>query len=92
MSTVVLPSTPEAFRDGHWDDIQPYYEELAVRPLEDVEGWLRDWSRLESLLGEAHTLASIAYTSDTTNSEAEERYLRFSADVGPKAGEQSVRL
>jgi oligoendopeptidase F len=92
MRTVTLPSTPEAFRDGRWEDILPYYEELAVRPLDDVEDWLRDWSRLESLLGEAHTLASIRYTSDTTDPEWEDRYLRFSADVGPKAGEQSVRL
>ncbi len=92
MSTVALPSSPEAFRDAEWLEILPHYEELAKRPLADVEAWLRDWSRLESLLGEAHTLASIAYTVDTTDPEVEARYLRFSSDIGPKAGEQAVRL
>ena len=26
--------TPEAFAEATWDEILPYYEELAVRPLD----------------------------------------------------------
>ena len=43
-----LPDSPDAFADATWDDILPYYEELAARPLDTtaVEAWLRDWSTL----------------------------------------------
>ncbi len=59
---ITLPETSEAFRDATWDDIAPFYEELASRLLDrhNVESWLEDWSRFESLLSEAASLAGFA--------------------------------
>lgn len=91
---IELPSHPDAFRDASWDDIAPLYEQLAtvaVTPA-SAEEWLSAWSRLEELLGEAGTRAMIAYTCDTADPAKEAAYLRFSADIGPKAQEQEVRL
>jgi oligoendopeptidase F len=93
-SAAALPDTPDAFSAAHWDDVAPYYEALATAPLDatTVEEWLAEWSRLESLVGEAGALAMIAYTGDTADPEKEAAYLRFSTEVFPKVDEQGVRL
>jgi len=43
-----LPTSSDAFRDASWADIEPYYQELASRTLDEnsVEQWLADWSEL----------------------------------------------
>ncbi len=55
MSEFALPSSPAAFADASWDDILPFFDALAARPLDraTVEAWLRDWSALDELLTEA---------------------------------------
>ncbi len=93
---IELPATPDAFRNATWDDVRPYYEQLATIHVDDdtaaVELWLSTWSRLDTLVGEAGTLAMIAYTANTADTDAETTYLRFSMDVFPKMEEQQVRL
>jgi oligoendopeptidase F len=90
-----LPTSPETFADAAWEDIAPWYDELALRRLDDdaaVEAWLGDWSRLEALVTEAASLAMIAYTIDTGDAAKEAAHLRFSTDVLPKLEERSVGL
>ncbi len=91
-----LPASPEAFRDAAWDDVLPYYNQLADAPLAgddaSVEAWLAAWSRLDTLIGEAGTLAMIAYTGNTADTAAERAYLRFSMEIFPRLDEQQVRL
>jgi oligoendopeptidase F len=89
-----LPERSEAFAGSRWQDLLPYYEALAAASLDatTVDGWLRDWSRLESLISEAASLAMIAYTCDTADEGKERAHLRFSTEIMPLAEEQSVRL
>jgi oligoendopeptidase F len=89
-----IPESPDAFKEAVWEDVLPFYEELASRPLDtgNVEQWLADWSRFESLLSEASALASFAYTCDTSDPEREAAQLRFGTQISPKAHEQRVRL
>jgi oligoendopeptidase F len=95
---IVLPESPAAFADATWSDIAPYYEALAVAPLASpadgaqIEAWLDAWSKLDMLVGEAGTLAMIAYTANTANEAAERAYLRFSMEIFPTLEEQQVRL
>ncbi|MCA0376530.1 MAG: M3 family oligoendopeptidase [Gemmatimonadetes bacterium] len=93
---IELPASPEAFRDAGWDDVRPWYDQLAELPLAgdggDIERWLATWSRLDTLVGEAGTLAMIAYTGNTADADAEKRYLRFSTEIFPQLDEQQVRL
>ena len=93
---IELPAAPEAFRDATWEDVRPYYEQLATVDVADdtaaIESWLSTWSRLDTLIGEAGTRAMIAYTADTANAAAEQAYLRFSMEVFPKMEEAQVRL
>ena len=89
-----LPESSAALAGATWEDCLPYYQELAAASLDagTLTGWLFDWSRLESLLSEAASLAMIAYTCDTTDSAKEAAHLRFSTEILPKAEEQSVGL
>ena len=94
---IALPLSPDAFRDAAWEDVLPYYDRLATLGLipegsMDVEAWLSTWSLLDTLVGEAGTMAMIAYTADTADTEAERAYLRFSMDIFPRLEEQQVRL
>src|SRR5690349_2555561 len=94
MTALTWPDSPQAFAEATWADIVPYYDDLANRPLDarTVEAWLRDWSALEDLVGEASSLASVAYTCDTTDPAKERAHVRFSSEIGPKLAEQRVRL
>jgi len=85
-------ASPNDLAQAGWADVEPHYERLATSPLDDVEAWLHDWSRFEELLGEAHSLALVAYTCDTADPGREEAQLRFSRDIAPRAREQNVRL
>jgi oligoendopeptidase F len=89
-----LPSSPAAFAKATWNDIAPYYQELAERPWspDTMEAWLHAWSTLEELLTEAAAQAMIAYTIDTGDAEKEADHLRFSTEILPLAEEKSVAL
>jgi len=91
---VRLPESPSAFAEAGWDEIRPYYEELAERPLDasNAEEWLADWSRLDSMVSEAAALANFAYTCDTADPAREAAQLRFGTQIGPQANEQRARL
>jgi oligoendopeptidase F len=92
--TIELPRSPESLANARWENISPYYEALANTPLspDNTESWLSTWSRFEEIVGEAGTLASIAYTCDTKDPEKEAAHLRFAAELAPLQREQQVRL
>ena len=94
MTAPTWPDSPSAFAEATWADLLPYYDDLAQRPLDarSVEGWLRDWTTLEDLVGEAAALASVAYTCDTTDPAKERAHIRFSSEIGPQLAAQRVRL
>ena len=89
-----LPTSADAFRDASWADIEPYYQELASRTLDEnsVEQWLVDWSELESLVSEAGSLAYFAYTCNTADPALEAAQIRHDAEIGPKAQQARSRL
>ncbi len=94
MTVLALPPSPGALAKARWEDVAPYFDDLAERTLDEgtIEGWLRTWSALEELVTEAAALAMIAYTIDTSDPEKEADHLRFSTDVLPKMEERSVEL
>jgi oligoendopeptidase F len=89
-----LPPSPAALAKSEWADITPYFDELAGRDLapENIEPWLREWSRLEELVTEAAARAMIAYTVDTSDRSKEADHLRFSSEILPHMEERSVAL
>jgi oligoendopeptidase F len=91
---LALPKSATEFKDVTWEDVAPYYEELAARPLdrESVESWLQDWSDFEAMLAEAAALAHFAYACNTADAASERAQLRFGSEIDPKADEQRARL
>ena len=94
MTASLLPTSPQAFAQATWDDIAPYFDDLAERPLDEttIDGWLHAWSTLEELITEAASVAMISYTVDTGDPAKEADHLRFSTEIMPKAEERSVAL
>ena len=94
MPVLALPPSPVVLSKARWEDIAPYFDDLAERPLDEatVEGWLQSWSTLEELVTEAAAVAMIAYTIDTSDAEKEADHLRFSTEVLPRMEERSVEL
>ena len=78
---IALPESPNDLAQAPWEEIAPHYERLAEQPLDDVDSWLREWSRFEEILSEAYALAAVAYTCDTTDSAKEAANLRFARDI-----------
>ncbi|MBM4188090.1 MAG: M3 family oligoendopeptidase [Gemmatimonadetes bacterium] len=87
-------TAPADFAAASWDEIAAAYDCLLAQPVDHgtVAGWLAEWSRLESNLSEAASLAMIAYTCDTADSAKEASYRRFAVEIGPRAEEKSVAL
>jgi oligoendopeptidase F len=90
---VIAPlASPEDLAQATWADVEPHYERLATQSLDDIDAWLRDWSRFSDILNEARSLAHTAYTGDTRDPAKEAAHLRFARDIRPRVQEQEVRL
>ena len=89
-----LPRTVQDFMLLDWNDIEPYFRELEARPLTaaTVEAWLADWSDLWKLLDETRERLWVATTLDTTDQEAEQRYLHFLQTTNEHAEAADFRL
>ena len=94
MTVSYLPPSPSALARARWEDIEPFFEELAGRQLDsdNITAWLHEWSRLEELVTEAAARAMIAYTIDTSDRDKEADHLRFSTEILPRMEERSVEL
>jgi oligoendopeptidase F len=94
VTLLTLPSSPGSLQKARWEDIDPYFDDLAERPLDEatIESWLQTWSALEELVTEAAALAMIAYTIQTSDPEKEADHLRFSTEILPRMEERSVEL
>lgn len=78
---------PEDFTVGTWEQLEPYFKELADRPIESkeaLEKWLKDGSELEAVLSEDVCWRQIKMTCDTENKLLEESFVFFVTEIQPK--------
>ncbi|MCA1959786.1 MAG: M3 family oligoendopeptidase [Desulfomonile sp.] len=89
-----LPENASSILDWTWEDLQPYYADLAARsPAPDsVTEFLNHWTRLSELVGELASRLYVAVTVNTADSAAEKRYHRFLDNVYPPAEAAEQRL
>lgn len=82
-----LPDRAIEFMDWPWTRIEPYYRELAERPLsaDTISAWLADWTRLAELVHETYQRLYVAITVDTTDEAARQRYEAFLDEIYPQA-------
>jgi len=90
-----LPATTLKFMDWPWAQIEPYFQELAERPLDatSLSTWLADWSHLSKLLYETYWRLHIATTVNIADAQAEQSYKAFLDEIQPpsQAAEQKLK-
>jgi oligoendopeptidase F len=89
-----LPATGQEFAAWTWEQIAPYYDDLASRPLsaETVDTWLADWTSIGALVDELNTWYSIATTVNTADTDTQERFTAFLDNIRPQAADAEQRL
>jgi len=90
-----LPKSALEFMSWSWAQIEPYFDELAGRPLDagNLAAWLADWSHLSKLVYEAYWRLYVGTTVNTADAEIERRYNAFLDDIQPpsQAAEQKLK-
>src|SRR5690348_4695503 len=90
-----LPATGAEFSAWPWEQVEPYYADLLARDLtaENVDAWLKDWTKLGELVDEANMRFTIATTSNTADTETEAHYTAFLDGLQPRIleAEQAVK-
>ena len=90
-----LPQKALDFMDWPWSQMEPYYQELVARPLNEanIASWLADWSHLKKLVDETYARLQLANSRDTANEQAERRYYSFLDHVYPsiQAADQKLK-
>ena len=89
------PKTAQEFMSLAWAQIEPYYQELADRPINasNVSAWLADWTHLSRLVYETNERLYVAITVNTADLDAEQRYNAFLDGVRPasQAADQKLK-
>jgi oligoendopeptidase F len=78
---------PNDFKMTDWATLEPYFKNLAERPLDtmvDLEQWLKDMSELEAVVSEDACWRQIRMTCDTTDKSLEEAFTYFCMEIQPK--------
>jgi len=78
---------PKEFKLTTWEALEPYFKELAERPVNsktELENWLKDLSELEAVVSEDACWRQIKMTCDTTNKALEEAFTYFCMEIQPK--------
>ncbi|HZF65403.1 MAG TPA: M3 family oligoendopeptidase [Chitinophagaceae bacterium] len=78
---------PQDFQITDWENLQPYFEELLSRQInnsEELQSWLADMSELEAVVGEDAAWRQIRMTCDTENKELEKAFQYFVLEIQPK--------
>jgi len=81
-----LPTTYDEIKDWRWDDFKPYADKLLAIDITDdnIDAWLTGYRQIFELIGELWQRSAVATTQDTTDEDANERYLRYNDEVLPQ--------
>ncbi|WP_149241106.1 M3 family oligoendopeptidase [Dyadobacter sp. 32] len=85
----------EAFDLKKWDDLQPFYENLQTREINnaaELKQWFLDRSELESYLSENFAWRYIRQTCDTANNSLIDALQFFITEIQPKLAEYGNQL
>src|SRR5690349_16880641 len=78
---------PDNFIVKDWETLEPYFKELADRPVDSPKAlaqWLKDMSELEAVVSEDACWRQIKMTCDTENKSLEEAFVFFVTEIQPK--------
>lgn len=86
---------PQEFTFESWESIEPFFDDLLQREIENVNGlqkWLKDLSELEALIEEEGAWRYIRMTINTADKKAAQAYKTFISEVQPKVAPLSDQL
>ena len=86
---------PADFKVTDWAALQPYFENLTNRNIENkaaLEKWLADMSELEAVVSEDACWRQIKMTCDTTDKTCEEAFTYFCMEIEPRMKPYSFEL
>jgi oligoendopeptidase F len=78
---------PTNYTVTDWNALEPYFKELAERPLQskaELEAWLTNLSELEAVVSEDACWRQIKMTCDTTDKSLEEAFTYFCMEIQPQ--------
>ena len=95
MSVQSLPDDAKSILALTWSDYEPYFNDLAARPLNEgnIQAWLDDWSTLAATVDEQYWRLYIATTVNTADKESEDRFNLYIEQIQPAArtAEQNLK-
>jgi oligoendopeptidase F len=95
MDFQTLPCDKDSILALTWNDLEPYYRELNSRTLNDenIQEWLKDWSRLAETADEQYWRLNIETTVNTADPGIEERYVQYVEEMQPlvRTAEQELK-
>jgi len=86
---------PSDFTITDWQQLEPWFQQLEQRPIENVaalEQWLRDLSELEAIISEDACWRQVRMTCDTTDKNLEEAFNNFYLHIQPHIQPYADRL
>jgi oligoendopeptidase F len=74
-----LPHDYAEYKDWGWDEFKPYLDALLAREItaDNVVEWLTDSAAITERISEIYSRRYVATTLDTTDKDAEERFMQF---------------
>ena len=78
---------PAGLDPADWAQLEPLYQQLLDRPLEqpsDIERWLLDLSALSAAVSEHASRKNIAYACHTDDAQIEQEFLHYVEHIAPK--------
>lgn len=90
-----LPTDPQSIPAMTWSDYEPYYADLAGRPLDpsSLDSWMEDWSTLASCIDEQFVRLQVLTTQHTADEGIRKRYADFidQIQLPAKTAEQKLK-
>ncbi len=86
---------PADFTITDWAGLEPYYQELLDRPINNVgmlQQWLADRSEIDSIVSEEFRWRYINMTRDTRDTEASEKLQFYYKEIDPKLNATNFEL
>ena len=94
MNVQSLPIDAKSILALTWSDYEPYFNDLAARPLNEgnIQAWLDDWSTLAATVDEQYWRLYIATTVNTADQESEDRFNLYIEQIQPAARTAEQKL